>query len=239
MMNSNSQQPPSTGAWDSSYGRHENFVFSPCDEVVRFFSRYLRRRVGLDDIVDVYPGAKGARVIDVGCGIGRNVVFGTEMGLEMHGNDLSAKAVEVAKAWLGRKTGPEEAGKRLVASDIRKLPWPDKYFAHAISDSALDSMPFEIAQEGLGEIARLVQPEGYFYCNLISGDETGRDPNFNGEEIVNTVHENGTIQSYFNRTKIRRLLEPQFEILSCKLHQISDPVSNTRSGRWHVVSRRR
>lgn len=239
MMTSKSEQQPDTQVWDSSYGRRENFVFSPCDEVVRFFSRYLRRRVGLDDVVDVYPGAKGSRVIDIGCGIGRNVVFGTEMGMEMYGSDLSANAVEIARTWLAKKLGPEEAGKRLVASDIRKQPWPDQYFSHAMSDSAMDSMPFEIAQEGLGEIVRIVQPGGLFYCNLISGDETGRDPNFNGEEVVNSVHENGTIQSYFNRTKIRRLLEPQFEIISCKLQQISDPVENTRSGRWHVVSRRR
>jgi ubiquinone/menaquinone biosynthesis C-methylase UbiE len=238
-MNSTSQPQSNTHLWDSSYGRRENFVFSPSDEVVRFFSRSLRRRVGLDEIVDEYPGANGARVVDIGCGLGRNVVFGTEMGLEMHGSDLSATAVEVARTWLARKIGSEEACRRLVSCDIRQQPWSNKFFSHAISDSALDSMPFEVAQEGIGEIARLVQPGGLFYCNLISGDETGRDPDFNGEEVVTSLHENGTIQSYFNRVKIRRLLEPQFEIVSCKLHQISDPVLNTRSGRWHVVSRRR
>lgn len=225
--------------WNSSYVRRENFVFSPCDEIVRFVSKYLRRRVGLDEVVDVYHGAKGTRVIDVGCGIGRSLVFGTDMGLDMYGNDLSSSAVEVARTWLGRKIGMEEATKKVIANDIRKLPWSDKFFGHAISDSALDSMPFEVAQEGVGEIYRVVQPGGFLYCNLISGNETGRDSNFNGEEIVHTVHENGTVQSYFNRTKIRRLLEPQFEIISCKLHQISDPVLNVWSGRWHVISRRR
>jgi ubiquinone/menaquinone biosynthesis C-methylase UbiE len=216
-----------------------NSVFSSCDEIVRFISRYLRRRVELDLVIDAYPGAKGARVVDIGCDNGRNLVFGTKMGLEMYGVDLSTSAVEMAKTWLAKKIGPEEAGKRVIASDICQLLWPDKYFAHAISDGALDSVPFEVAQEGINEISRVLQPGGYFYCNLISGDETGRDPNFNGEEVVNTAHENRVIKSYFNRTKIRRLIEPQFEIISCKLHQISDPVLNERSGRWHVISRRR
>jgi ubiquinone/menaquinone biosynthesis C-methylase UbiE len=214
-------------------------AFSSCDEIVRFISGYLRQRVELDLVIDVYPGAKGARVVDVGCDNGRNLVFGTKMGLEMYGVDLSASAGEMAKTWLAKKIGPEEAGKRVVAGDICQLLWPDKYFAHAISDGALDSMPFEIAQEGINEISRVLQPGGYFYCNLISGDETGRDPNFNGEEVANKVPENRVIKSYFNRTKIRRLIEPQFEIISCKLHQISDPVLNERSGRWHVISRRR
>lgn len=227
-----------TSAWNNSYGRRENYVFSPCDEVVRFVARYLRRRVGLDEVIDVLPGAGGSRVVDVGCGIGRNLIFGTEMGLEMYGNDLSADAVAVARQWLARKIGAA-AESRIIAGDICALPWDKGFFAHAISDSVLDSMPFEVAQAGVAEIARITRSSGYFYCNLISGDETGRDPEFCSEVLVNADHERNTVQSYFNRTKIRRLLEPLFEIISCNLHQISDPVRNTRSGRWHVISRRR
>ncbi len=228
-----------TSAWDNSHSRRENYVFSPCDEMVRFISRHLRRRVGLDEVIDVLPGAAGSKVIDVGCGIGRNLVFGTEMGLDMYGNDLSAKAVEIARHWLEKKIGAKAAEAHVIAGDIRSLPWDSDFFAHAISDSALDSMSFETAQVGVTEIARIVQPGGYFYCSLISGDETGRDPGFCGGVIVDATHEHSTVQSYFNRVKIRRLLEPLFEILSCHLHQISDPVAGTRHGRWHVTSRRR
>jgi SAM-dependent methyltransferase len=225
-------------AWDSSYLRRENHVFYPCDEMVRFVARHLRRRVGIDEVVDVLPGAQGSRVVDIGCGIGRNLVFGTDMGLEMYGNDLSAQAVAVAQEWLGRKIGPV-ARERVIASDVRQLPWEDGFFAHAMSDSALDSMPFEVAQAGVAELSRIVRPGGFFYCNLISGDETGRDPEFCGDVVVQTDHERNTVQSYFNRTKVRRLIEPVFEMVSCQLHQITDPRRGTRIGRWHVVSRRR
>ena len=160
------------------------------------------------------------------------------MGFEMYGNDLSSKAVTVAREWLARKIGLE-AETRVVAVDILNLPWEDQFFDHAISDSALDSMRFEIAQGCITELARLVKPGGYLYCSLISGDQTGYDPNYCGEEVVVTEHEKGTIQSYFNRTKIRRLIEPFFEILSCQLHKISDPQSEKYHGRWHVISRRR
>lgn len=225
-------------AWNESYARLENHVFAPADEVVRFVARYLRRRKGLHEVVDVYPGAAGSRVLDAGCGIGRNLVFGAEMGLNMYGCDLSAGAIDTARAWLAETVGELE-DEQVVACDIREQPWADNSFDHAMSDSALDSMPFEIAQDGIREIARCVRPGGYFYCNLISGDETGRDPEFCGEELVETQHEANTIQSYFNRTKIRRLLEPQFEIISCQLHQIRDPLHERHSGRWHVVTRRR
>src|SRR4051794_9600404 len=93
----------------------------------------------------------------------------------------------------------------------------DRFFVHAISDSVLDSMPFEIAQQGVAQIARLVRPGGYFYCSLISGDEIDRTAEFAGEIILDTVHERGTVQSYFNHEKIARLLEVHFEIISCEL----------------------
>ena len=226
-----------TEAWDDSYGRRENHLFWPSDEVIKFISRYLRKRVGHNEIVDVFPGAGGSRVLDVGCGIGRYLVFGTEMGFEMYGNDLSARAVESAQNWLVEQTGAD-AAQRVVASDIRTLPWASGYFDHAISDSVLDSMPFEVAQSGLAELARLVKPGGYFYCSLISGDETGRDPLFSEELMVTSRHEANTIQSYFDYTKVKRLLEPFFEIKDCYLVQIRNHTGQ-HYGRWHVVSRRR
>lgn len=225
-------------AWNNSYGRSENFLFVASDEVIRFVARYLRRRVDVNDVRDVCPGAGGSRVLDVGCGIGRNILFGSQMGLSMYGNDLSSAAVAKAVEWLSPQLGADIAG-RIVASDIRAMPWEKAFFDHAMSDSVLDSMPFEVAQEGVAEVARLVRPGGYFYCSLISGDESGRPADFCGEVLVDGVHEKDTIQSYFDQTKIRRLLEPLFEILDCSLTQVHNPLKGTHHGRWHVVTRRR
>ncbi len=224
--------------WEESYARRENHVFYPGDEVVRFVSRHIRRRKGLSEYEDVVPGASGAKVLDVGCGIGRTLVFGTRMGLTMYGTDLSSHAIGLAREWLA-SIGVADPAERVLAGDIRELPWPPAFFAHAVSDSVLDSMPFQIAQAGLSEIARVVRSGGYFYCSLISGDETGRDPEFCGETLVTGTHERDTIQSYFNRTKIRRLVEPLFEILSASLHQVRTFPGDTHHGRWHVVAKRR
>jgi ubiquinone/menaquinone biosynthesis C-methylase UbiE len=225
-------------AWQESYARRENHLFYPGDETVRFVSRFIRRRKGLNEFEDVIAGAAGSRVLDVGCGIGRVLVFGAQMGLQMHGIDLSANAVSVAREWMGEST-KQDLSNRIVAGDVRNLPWDNGFFDHAISDSVLDSMPFQIAQTGLSEIARVVRAGGYFYCSLISGDQTGKSADFSGEEVVHGVHERDTIQSYFNKTKIRRLIEPLFEILECSLHQIRNEQRGQYHGRWHVVARRR
>ena len=225
-------------AWDASYARRENHVFYPSDEVVRFVARHLRRRISIDEVVDVVPGAKGARVVDVCCGIGRNLVFGSQMGLSMYGMDLSQHAIDHARRWL-TKENVADADSRAQQGDVRKLAWADGYFEHAMCESALDSMPYSVAQQGVAEIARVTKQGGYFYCSLISGDETGRDKDFDGEEMVDTQHEKDTIQSYFNEAKVRALLEPHFEIASLYLLQTQVPAQNARHGRWHAVCRRK
>ncbi len=225
-------------AWNRSYERQENYLFWPGDEGIKFFARYLRRRRGIDEIVDVLAGAKGSRMLDVGCGIGRYLIFGTQMGMEMYGNDLSLRAVEQAKIWLSHIAGPV-ARDRVVQGDIRKLSWENGFFAHAMSDSVLDSMPFDVAQAGVEEIARITRPGGYFYCTLISGDETGRVSDFCEEVMVREQHEQDTIQSYFNDVKVKRLLDANFEIVDCTLIQTRSHITGRHQGRWHVVSRRR
>lgn len=226
-----------TRAWDESYRRRDNFVFWPREEVVRFVARYLRRRLELDEFVDVLPGAAGSRILDVGCGIGHNLAFGTEMGFEMYGIDLSAVAVMTARQWLGR-IKECDADARVVTGDVRTLPWPTDYFDHGISDGVLDSMTFDIARAGVAEIGRVIKSGGYFYFSLISGDQTGFDTEFDGEVEVAGTHERGTIQSYFNRMKIDRLLGGRFEILRCELHRFEDRIGGTHHGRWHIVARR-
>ncbi len=126
-------------AWESSYGRRESFCFWPSDEVVRFVSRFLRKRVGWDEVVDVAPCTKGSRALDVGCGIGRHLLFGSSMGLEMYGVDLSQTAVDLAKDVLRKTPGAHSSDDHVYCGDIRSLPWSDGFFDHALSDSVLEA----------------------------------------------------------------------------------------------------
>jgi ubiquinone/menaquinone biosynthesis C-methylase UbiE len=227
-----------TQNWNDSYSRCENFVFWPSDGSIRFISRYIRRRVGLEAVQDMAPGAKGAKVLDLGCGIGRHIQFGLQMGLDIHGIELSDVAVEVARAWSKVGMQGDEFDKIRVG-DVRHLPWSDCYFDHALSDSVLDSMSFEIACKGVSEIARVLKPGGYFYCNLIADKDPATGVYFSGERTVTMVHEQGTIQSYFDRAKIDVMCAGAFEILSCEMHAIENALSGSWAGRWHLVLRRR
>lgn len=223
-------------AWDRSYENRDNFVFYPHEEVIRFVARFIRKRIGIDEFRDVVPFASGVRVLDLGCGIGRHVIYLRELGVQSYGIDLSDSALRTAHTWAARR-GIDDADKIFAQGDIRTLPWPDNHFDFAISHGVLDSMPFSIARAACIELSRVMAPEGLFYCDLISGDDSDHEPNYAGEETVMTAHELGTIQSYFNTARIDALIDGAFAIHERILIRRENQTKGGYGSRYHLVLR--
>lgn len=225
--------------WETSYARRQNFVFYPHEEVIRFISKHIRKRIGLHEFQDISAnkGDRPIRLLDLGCGIGRHVVYGIEMGLEAYGIDLSEKAVVIARQWAG-EMGVIKPEKFILAGDIRSLPWEAEYFDCAVSHGVLDSMHFDIAKDSCKEMHRVLRPGGLFYCDLISGDDTSHSREYSGEEIVGAEHERGTIQSYFNFEKILKLIGTAFSLVECRLIRMEDVVKGGFISRYHLILKR-
>lgn len=220
--------------WDSSYRNKDNFVFYPHEEIIRFVSKYIRKRTGLDEFKDIVPSSEKTKLLDLGCGIGRHVIYGHEMGLDAYGIDLSGAAVQVATEWATRK-GMCESSRKILQGDIRQLPWADGYFNFAVSHGVLDSMPFEIARAACVELARAMATGGLFYCDLISGDDSKHSREYCGEEVVTTSHEQGTIQLYFNLSKIHAMVDGVFEIVECILIRREEVLRGGYASRYHLI----
>lgn len=223
--------------WDKSYENRDNFVFYPHEEVIRFVSKFIRKRIGLNEFRDVAPHGEERRVLDLGCGIGRHVIYCHEMGLSAYGVDLSDAAILVAREWGEQKQLPEPE-KRVLQGDIRNLQWDDGFFHYAVSHGVLDSMPFEIARAASIELARVMRVGGLFYCDLISGDDSHHAREFSGEQIVSTAHEQGTVQLYFNLAKILSMIDGIFEIEECNLIRRENVLQGGYASRYHLVLRR-
>ncbi len=222
--------------WDKSYENRDNFIFYPHEEVIRFISKFIRKRIGLAEFRDT-ASDMGGRVLDLGCGIGRHVIYSHQMGLDSYGIDLSDAAVNVALEW-GRQCGLLEVEHKIIQGDVRHLPWQDGFFRYAVSHGVLDSMPFEIARAACIELGRVMHVGGLFYCDLISGDDSQHSREFSGEEIVHTAHENGTVQSYFNLAKIQSMIQDEFEIVDCNLVRRENIMNGGYNSRYHLVLKR-
>jgi len=223
--------------WDESYDRSENFVFYPHEEVIRFFSKYIRKRAGLDDFKDIVSFKTPPKILDLGCGIGRHIFYANRMGLDAYGIDLSESAIKTAWEWAERE-GFLNYREKIKQGDIRKMPFPKNYFDFATSHGVLDSMYFEIAKEAVTELSRVMKKDGLFYCDLISGDDSLHFREYDEEEVVQTMHESGTVQAYFNFAKIRSLVDSFFDIVECMLIKKESVISNQSCARYHLVLRR-
>jgi SAM-dependent methyltransferase len=220
--------------WDQSYVNRDNFVFYPHEEVIRFVSKFIVKRIGLKEFHPVHPHAAVPKVLDVGCGIGRHVFYCFQMGLDAYGIDLSNEAIHMARQWAEDQNFLDSENK-IVQGDIRQLPWEDGSFQYSVSHGVFDSMYFSIAKQAFKEVARILQTDGLFYCDLVSGDDSHHSREFSGEEVVETQHEKGTIQTYYNYSKILELVGTDFEILEANLVRRENVTTGAYTSRYHLI----
>jgi SAM-dependent methyltransferase len=136
--------PPANSPW-SSPGTVAGFAQSPPNEVLLRFAESL------------LAAGTGARVLDLGCGAGRNAVPLAEMGWEVVGLDLSWPML-AAGATRAREAGVADRV-RLALAPMDRLPVRDDsidfIIAHGIWNLARSATEF---RRGVAEAARVARP---------------------------------------------------------------------------------
>ncbi|RSD35147.1 MAG: methyltransferase type 11 [Methanohalophilus sp.] len=189
--------------WDKIYSKRINGLWYPREGVVKFVARFIKRRVGIDRY-DMKSEAN--KVLDLGCGNGRHVVFFAEQGFEVSGIDISSEAIEIAKAWIKKKNLMAD----LKTADAEKIPYEDNSFDIVISDGVIDHVSFDKAMLIMNEVKRVLKPKGYVYIKLRSTEdsECGRGdivgPN---TYILANGYEKGIIQHFFDQNEIKKLFD--------------------------------
>ena len=170
----------------------------------------------------------GYASLDLGCGIGRHVKFLDEFNLNPYGIDLSETAIEMGQKWM-RAINKDCLADRMTVGSVTNLPYEDNFFGMCVSHGVLDSMPREIADQGMKELRRVLSPNGLMYLDLIMGLDTRE-----GDEIVDGGYEDGTVQSYFTVESIKKFLS-DFDIVDFKIISESDDKGNLRNRRAHLI----
>jgi demethylmenaquinone methyltransferase/2-methoxy-6-polyprenyl-1,4-benzoquinol methylase len=93
------------------------------------------------------------KVLEVGCGTGKNLVLYRQAGCSVYGIDLSPSMLEVASAQLGE-------GADLQLGNASNMPYQDGVFDLVIAMFILHEMPSEIRPPALKEMIRVTKQEG-------------------------------------------------------------------------------
>jgi len=124
---------------------------------IYLFDQLLRGRI-----------APGMRILDAGCGGGRNLVYLLREGCEVFAADSDAQSVESVRA-LARKFAPALPPSNFRVESVEQMSFDDACADVVISNTVLhlarDDAQFEAMLQGSW---RVLKPGGLFFCRLAS-----------------------------------------------------------------------
>jgi SAM-dependent methyltransferase len=110
----------------------------------------------------------GMRVVDAGCGSGRNVQYLLREGYEVFGVDVSADAVAAVRN-MASELAPRLPAENFLVSAVETMPFADAFadlvVCHSVLHFAQDEEQLQVMVRGLW---RVLRPGGILFCRLAS-----------------------------------------------------------------------
>jgi len=173
----------------------------------------------------------GGRALDLGCGSGRHLVLLGGHGLRPTGIDSSASAL--AKS---RRSTPAVP---LAQASVDALPFADAVFDCVVAWGVLFHLHPDHLRRALGEIRRVLPPDGTAILHALDPADWRRDPNAgppHRRELTDR-HADGTVDRLYAPEEIAAMLEPHFVVVSRELVHTRHDYG--LSAEWVIVVQRR
>jgi ubiquinone/menaquinone biosynthesis C-methylase UbiE len=212
--------------WDEFYKDGRYIMWYPSESVIRFMSFITK-----DKQYSVN------RILDVGCGNGRHIIYLAREGFQVYGIDISQESINIALKW---------AEKEKICAELRKgcataIPYPDEYFNVIICFGVLDHLVMDDAEIAIHEMNRVLTPGGWLFLSLRSTRDTdcgrGKEIEHNTFLLTGDVEE-GLPQHFFEGEELKKLLsEFNTEYIECEERLYGDSLSYIYS-RWIVAAKK-
>ena len=110
----------------------------------------------------------GDRLLDAGCGNGRNLIYLLRSGADVWGVDADADSITEVRR-LARELAPGLPADRFTVSPLESMAFPDGFFSVVLSSAVLH---FARSDDQFGAMLlgmwRVLAPGGMFFCRLAS-----------------------------------------------------------------------
>lgn len=190
-------------------------------------------------------------ILDIGCGVGRHVIYLAGRGFRMAGVDISPTGILMTQAACAER-GIAFDGK---VSDLTALPWEDDTFDAALSTSTIHHYLRAGILQALAEVRRVLKPGGLFIADFPS-TETLQYQRSRGQVAAGTIIEvephtfvderpdsddpDGRLPHHFSDEADLRDLVRDFEIvkLIADLREVTHEGVIGKTGKWIIWLRK-
>ncbi len=171
----------------------------------------------IDYFADVL--GKGALMLDVGCGSGRDASYLTKKGLNVTGIDFSKELIKIAKN--------KEPKAKFFVMDFERIRFPKKAFNGVWAHASLLHVPKQRLLAVLQKIYAILKEGGLFFVSFRVGE---------GECFTTEKRGSAQLQrfyAYYQPEEIHTLLK------KAEFRDITDEFDTIETGEWVVFFARR
>ncbi|MFP5230539.1 MAG: class I SAM-dependent methyltransferase [Acidobacteriota bacterium] len=159
----------------------------------------------------------GMRVLDAGCGSGRNLVYFLREGYDVHAADASAEEVDTVRN-MARSLAPSLPASNFCVEPVEQMSFPDAFADVVISNTVLhfarDDAHFEAMLRGT---FRTLKPGGLFFSRL--GSSIGMEHRIEPIEGRRCKSPDGSVRYLVD--------EPLLLSYTQRMGQLADPIKTT------------
>ena len=169
------------------------------------------------DFASILEEKKAERVLDVGCGAGRHVIYLVERGFEPLGIDISKTGLNLTKERLRNR----ELEAEIAKCGMKYLPFIDSCFDAVICVQTIYHQKLKDIEATFSEVQGVLKKHGLFLTNFHSTKSSKYGKGVEVEEntfMQETGVERGVIHHFVDENEINELFR-DFRIVSLEMKE--------------------
>ena len=118
---------------------------------------------GLPEFVKLLKKNNARKVLDLGSGSGRHVVYLAKEGFDAFGIDIAEEGIRITKDWLKKENLKADLK---IGNIYEKLPYPDNFFDAILTTGVICHSDIKGIRKAIKEIERILKPQGFIFVNV-------------------------------------------------------------------------
>ena len=133
----------------------------------KIFKKYGKVFMGTQEdiprITKIFKKHHVKRILDLGSGSGRHVIYFAKNGFDVYGIDISEHGIKITKEWLKKE---RLRANLKIGSIYRKLPYKENFFDAVISTTTIHHGKIGNIRKAIREIERVLKPKGLIFITV-------------------------------------------------------------------------